>query len=201
MSPAAALRIRVGVILLLALLLQTTIVPDVRILGVCADVMLLCTACAGLVGGPEMGAIVGFAAGLLADLFLTATPLGLTALVFSLIGYSVGSIRRSVLQEGWLLAPATGFVASSAGIVAFVLAGVMVGQTQLTKMGPVGIVKTALLVGAMNAVLAIPVYHLFVWVVSGSARTGEANSEVSALADRRPTPVHFRGRSSEDRSR
>jgi rod shape-determining protein MreD len=192
MSPTAAVRLRLSVILVLALLLQTTIVPDVRVLGVCADLMLLCTACAGLVGGPEMGAIAGFAAGLLADLFLTTTPLGLTALVFSLIGYSVGTIRYSVLQEGWLLAPATGFLASSAGVVTFVLAGVMVGQEQLTKAGPVGIVKTALLVGAMNAVLAIPVYRLFLWAVSGSARSGESNSEISALADRRPAPGHFR---------
>lgn len=198
MSPSAAVRIRLAGFLLLALLLQTTIVPDVRILGVCADLMLLSTACAGLIGGPEMGAIVGFAAGLLTDLFLTTTPLGLTALVFSLIGYAVGSIRRTMLQEGWLLAPATAFVASSAGVIAFVVAGVMVGQSQLTRMGPVGIVKTALLVGLMNAVLAVPVYRVFAWVVSGSGRAPESsNSEVSALADRRSSRAsasHFQGR-------
>ena len=160
MSPAVVARLRLAGLLVMAVVLQTTIVPDLRIFGVCADLMLLCTVCAGLVGGPELGGLVGFSAGLLADLFLTTTPLGLSALAFSLVGFAVGSIRRTVLQEGWLLAPATALVASAAGVVAFVVTGVMVGQSQLTRMGPVEIVKTAALVGVMNAIIAAPVCRL-----------------------------------------
>jgi rod shape-determining protein MreD len=176
-------------VLVVALLLQTTVIPDLRILGVCADLMLLCTVCAALVGGPELGGLVGFAAGLLSDLFLVTTPLGLSALVFSLIGYAVGTIRKTVLQEGWLLAPATAFVASSAGVVTFVVAGVMVGQSQLTRMGPVGIAKTALLVGVMNAVIAAPLCRLMAWAATGSGRTSEGSSQMSALAARRSSRV------------
>lgn len=187
MSPELAARLRLGALLLVAILLQTTLVPDLRVLGVCADLMLLCAVVAALAGGPELGGTVGFAAGLLTDLFLVTTPLGLSALVYSVIGYSVGSIRRTMLQEGWLLAPATTLVASSAGVVAFVLVGVMVGQSQLTRIGPVGIVKTALLVGVMNAVIAAPVYRVFAWAAAGTRRAPEASSEMSALAARRST--------------
>ncbi len=160
MSPEATARLRLVGVLVLAVILQTTLIPDLRIFGICADLMLLCTVCAALVGGPELGGLVGFSAGLLADLFLTTTPLGLSALAFSLVGYAVGSIRRTVLQEGWLLAPATALVASAAGVIVFVVAGVMVGQSQLTRTGPVDIVKTAALVGIMNAV-CWPVCRLY----------------------------------------
>ncbi len=190
MSPAVATRLRVAALLVLALLLQTTVVADLRILGVCADLMLLCTVSAAVVGGPELGGVVGFAAGLLADLFLVTTPLGLSALVFSLIGYGVGSIRGTVLQEGWFLAPATAFVASAAGVVTFVLAGVMVGQSQLTASGPVAIVKTALIVGVMNGIVAAPVTLLFAWAASGTKRS-DGGADRSSLA--RPTSATASG--------
>ncbi len=184
-SPEWSTRLRLATVLVGALVLQTTVVPDLRVLGVCPDLMLLCTVCAALVGGPEMGSIVGFAAGLMADLFLSTTPLGLTALAFSVVGYSVGTIRRTVLQEGWLLAPGVGFVASAAGVVIFVLAGVLVGQSQLTRVGPVAIVKTALLVGVMNAIIAAPVARLVGWAASGSDRPRDGNNELSPTAARR----------------
>jgi rod shape-determining protein MreD len=189
-SPAAAARLRLTAVLVVALVLQTTVVPDLRVLGVCADLMLLCTVSAALVGGPELGGLVGFAAGLMADLFLTTTPLGLSALTFTVIGYAVGSIRRTTLQEGWLLAPATVLVASAAGVIVFVVAGVTVGQSQLTTMGPVDVVKTATLVGIMNAVIAAPVCRLVGWAASGAGRAGRrgragpAGGEVAATAAR-----------------
>ena len=191
MSPTAAARLRLSAVLVVALVLQTTVVPDLRVLGVCADMMLLCTVCAALVGGPELGGVVGFAAGLMADLFLATTPLGLSALTFTVVGYAVGSIRRTTLQEGWLLAPATALVASAAGVVVFVVAGATVGQSQLTTMGPVEIAKTATLVGIMNAVIAAPVCRLVGWAASGSGRgaragrAGQSGVEVSATSARR----------------
>jgi len=197
-SPAITARIRLAGLLVLALLLQTTVIPDLRVFGVCADLMLLCTICAGLVGGPELGGLVGFSAGLLADLFLTTTPFGLSALALSLVGYAVGSIRGTMLQEGWLLAPATALVASGAGVVTFVVAGVMVGQSQLTRLGPLGIAKTALLVGLMNAVIAGPACRVVGWAAAGSGRVSESSGEMSSLATRttsRMTAGQFPGRS------
>lgn len=166
-------RFRLAAVLVLALLLQTTLVPDVRILGACPDLMLLCAVCAGLVGGPGLGGLVGFSAGLMADLFLQTTPLGLSALSYCLVGYAVGAVRRSFLQEGWLLAPATALVASAAGVVTFVVAGVMVGQAQLTRSGPLAIAETAAVVGAINAVVATPVSRILGWAASGRGPGGE----------------------------
>jgi rod shape-determining protein MreD len=183
-SPIAIARVRLAGLLVAALVVQTTIVPNFRVLGVCADLMLLCTVGAALAGGPELGALVGFVAGLMTDLFLQATPLGLSALSYSLVGYAVGSARGTVLQEGWLLAPGAAFVATAAGVVTFVIAGVMVGQSQLTRVGPLGIVKTATIVGILNAIVAVPVCWVVAWAAAGSNRSAPG-AEVSAKVARR----------------
>jgi rod shape-determining protein MreD len=181
MSPETGARLRLSVLLLFALLLQTTIVPDLRLRGTNADVMLLFGICAGLAGGAEMGAIVGFSAGLLTDLFLQTTPVGLSALTYCLIGFGVGAVRRAVFREGWLLPPAIALVASSTGIVLFVVIGSVVGQSQLTAVGPRTIIQIAVIVGVMNAVLAVPLSRIIAWAASGSAGANRVRAEGPAL--------------------
>jgi rod shape-determining protein MreD len=167
MSAAMTARLRLGGLLFVALLLQTTVASDLRIRGVSPDFMLLLTICAGLAGGPDTGAVVGFLAGLLIDLFLHATPFGLSALTYCLVGYAVGVLRRSVLREGNLLAPATALLASAVGVLLFVLVGVMVGQHQLTSPGPRGLAQIAGIVAVVNAILAVPVSKLVSWAAAG----------------------------------
>ena len=67
--------------------------PHLAVRGVEPDVLLV-TAVAVAVGrGARAGAAFGFAAGLGADLFL-ATPLGTSALAYTLVGHVVGRSRR-----------------------------------------------------------------------------------------------------------
>jgi rod shape-determining protein MreD len=181
MSPEVVARLRLSVLLLVSVLLQTTVVTDVRLRGSCADLMLLFAICAGLAGGAEMGAISGFAAGLLIDLFLHSTPVGLSALTYCLVGFGVGAVRRAVFREGWLLPPAIALVASSSGVILFVMIGSVVGQSQLTAIGPRTIIQIAVIVGVMNAVLAVPVSHLVAWAATGSAGANRVRAEGPAL--------------------
>ncbi|HEY2301622.1 MAG TPA: rod shape-determining protein MreD [Acidimicrobiales bacterium] len=169
MSPGIVARLRLTALLLLTLLIQVTVASDVRVRGVAPDLLLLFTICAGLAGGSALGMTFGFAAGLLADLFLHTTPLGLSALTYCLIGFAVGALRRGVLREGRLLAPIVALVASAAGVVLFVLIGAMVGQSQLSDLGPRRIIETAVVVGVMNAVLAFAAAPIVAWAAGGSA--------------------------------
>ena len=73
-------RAKIPLVLLLFLLLDLTVLSRLRVAGAAPDVMLLLAIAAGVVGGPQLGALMGFAAGLVLDLFLE-TPLGLSALV------------------------------------------------------------------------------------------------------------------------
>jgi rod shape-determining protein MreD len=173
-SPSGFARLRLAALLLVGIVAQTTVVPDVRIGGVCPDLMLLIAICGGLVGGPEKGAFLGFGCGFLADLFLQTTPLGLSALAYCLIGFAVGMLRGRVLREGWLFAPLVALVASAAGVVVFVVAGAMVGQSQLTSGGPRSLAEIASIVGAMNAVLAFGAIRIVTWAASGWAAPAQS---------------------------
>jgi len=174
-------RVKLAAVLLVAILIQTTLVPDLRVRGVAPDLMLLIAVCAGLAGRAELGAVVGFIAGLLADLFLQTTPLGLSALTCCLIGFTVGAIRRSVLREGRALQPLIALLASAAGVILFVLIGGMVGQSQLTGLGPHRIGETAVIVAVMNAILALAVAPVVAWAAAGSAGSTRARAERTAL--------------------
>ncbi|MGO8683878.1 MAG: rod shape-determining protein MreD, partial [Thermoleophilia bacterium] len=61
---------RLFAVLLVAVLLQTTIAPFVRILGANPDFVLILVVCVGLLRGPERGAGFGFLAGALVSLIL-----------------------------------------------------------------------------------------------------------------------------------
>src|SRR5438270_13049479 len=86
------IRGRTVLVIALALIIQPVLLAGVRVDHVCPDVLLLLAVLAGVTGGSEAGAIVGFVAGLAADLLLLQTPLGLSALVFAILGFAVGEV-------------------------------------------------------------------------------------------------------------
>ena len=66
---------RALLVVVVALALQLTVVLDVRVSGVHPDLMVGLAIAAGLAGGTQRGAIIGFLSGVVLDLFLP-TPLG-----------------------------------------------------------------------------------------------------------------------------
>jgi len=152
--------------LLVALLLQTTVLVRFRVFGVMPDFMLLVAVAAGLTGGPVRGASLGFASGMVIDLFLP-TPLGLSALVFTLVGYGVGVANAGVLRSAWYIPMLTAGGASLVGVVLYALAGSMLGEQMLTAR----LVTIALVVGVSNAVLAPLAARLVGWSL-GPAHAG-----------------------------
>ncbi len=160
MNPAAASKIRLVVVLLVAVIVQTTLASDVRVLGVAPDLLLLVAICGGLVAGSEVGCIFGFLAGLSADVFLTATPFGLSALTYCLVGFGVGVLRNNVLRDSWLLAPIVTFVATVVGVVGFVAFGDVVGQTGPSAAGSSWVIRVAFVEGVWAAALSIVVHPL-----------------------------------------
>ena len=78
---------RLGVVFLLALLVQLTVFVDVRIAGVAPELLALVAVTAGFFVGPERGPVIGFAAGLLWDVYLP-TPLGVSAITFAVVAFA-----------------------------------------------------------------------------------------------------------------
>jgi rod shape-determining protein MreD len=122
--------------------------PQLRVFDVAADVLLVVAITAGIAAGPERGAVMGFAAGLLADCFLQ-TPFGLSALVYCLIGWGVGSFQTRILHATWWIPMLTAAVAASAGVLLFVVLGAVVGQEQLWSLRVVPILGVTALWSAM----------------------------------------------------
>ena len=158
---SASLRLRTAAALGVALLLHLTLLSELRLAGVRPDVLLLVAAAAGLVGGPARGAILGFASGIAADLFLEA-PFGLSALSYCLVGFAVGSLQTGILRSAWWIPVLTAFAASVAGIVLYALLGATVGQTEMVSPR---LPLVAAVVGVMNGFLAPGSVRLIGWAL------------------------------------
>lgn len=146
------MKLRVGLIIVTSVVLQTAFVAELRIGGAIGNIMALVAIAAGVEGGAERGAIIGFAAGLTYDAVLQ-TPFGLHALVFCVVAYLVGTFQRSVLRAAWWIPVVTAVAGTAASVILYVLAGQLLGQQYRVANLPLIIVVTSL----MNGFLA-PVY-------------------------------------------
>ena len=97
-------RLRVLVVLLVAVVLHVSVLTEVHVAGVHPELLLLVAISAGLTAGPERAATLGFLAGLLADLFLP-TPMGLSALAYCLVAFGVASLQSGILRSACSLIP------------------------------------------------------------------------------------------------
>ena len=155
--------LKVAVVLLVGILAQTTFGADLRVNDVAPDFMLLLAVCAGYVGGPDEGAVVGFAAGLLSDLFLQNTPFGLSALAACLAGFAAGWARTNFLRLRLWLVPAIAAAGTALGVVLFVVIGYLVGQAQLVAPGKRWLVEVVVIEATYAAVFSLPAVGLMHW--------------------------------------
>lgn len=109
-----------GLLVLIAVLLQTSVVARLALPLVRLDLVLVLVVAVALTAGPGLGAAVGFGAGLLTDL-MADHPAGAVALVLCLVGYAGGRRVRPFWSGPVVVAAAT---VSSATGVAVVLAAV-----------------------------------------------------------------------------
>jgi len=139
---------RLTLVILLFVVVQETVMLDLRIGGVHPDIMVLLPIVAGIIGGPARGATIGFGTGLVSDLFLP-TPFGLSALVGCLIGFAVGLATYGAL-------------------------GSVLGQPQMLH---VALVRIIVVVSVTNAVLAVPAVRLMTWGMARASTEGMPMSD------------------------
>ncbi len=156
---------RVLLIILVALIVQNPVLDRLQVARAHPDLLLLLPVVAGLVGGPGEGAWVGFLAGLAADLSLP-TAFGLSALVFTLTGFAVGSIVQALIEGPWWVVPLTGAVGTAIGELLYVGVAVVTNQTLVLRQ-PQAIAYVIGVASAANAVLAMPVALALRWAVRG----------------------------------
>ncbi len=161
-------RFRAPLVVVTALVLHLAVLSRVRLAGVMPDLMLLLAVAAGLTGGPSRGAAFGFVSGMTVDLFLE-TPLGLSALVFTLVGFAVGTVGTGILRSSWWIPVLAAFLASAAGEVLFALAAATVGESHMVT-GRLLVI--APVVGALNALLAPLTVRVVGWALARTTAPG-----------------------------
>ena len=154
--------VRLILIGLPALGVQTTFLSSAPLAGIVVQLMLCLSIAAGVAGGSERGAITGFSLGLMFDLVLS-TPLGLSALVYGLAGFLAGYVNSlSINHPWWLRSIVVGGTSVAMMFVHPILATWVGVDGWLTTR----VIKVAIVVGLANAVIAPAVVPLMRWTLA-----------------------------------
>jgi rod shape-determining protein MreD len=163
-SSDLSLALRITLLALVFVLVQISIVSGVSVFGVSADITPLLVAFVGLACGSVPGAVTGFSVGLALDLSLVQT-LGLTSLLYTLIGYWAGRVRE-VRDPQAAIAPLLVGIAAAA-ISQF---GYAVMEFLLGVDAPVSfaLLRQMLIAIVLDGILALPVWFVVRRVLEGA---------------------------------
>ena len=101
-----------GVIIIVALVIQLTLINLVTILGVKPDLIMVVVVVFSLRKGEKEGIISGFTSGLLQDIFSTGL-LGINALAKTVVGFICGILKEKIFHEHILfIIPIITFISS-----------------------------------------------------------------------------------------
>jgi rod shape-determining protein MreD len=147
---------RLAALSIVLVFVQIGVVSEVPVFGVNVDLSPLLVAFVGLLCGSMLGAVAGFAVGLLVDLTLLQT-LGLTSLVFTLIGYWCGRLRELRDPQAALTPLLVGCAASATSLAGYSLMEFMLGVD-----APVSfeLLRQIVLGVVVNTIVALPVWAI-----------------------------------------
>jgi len=151
-SPGAFLRI--GLLLLLALVLQLSALGQIGLFGGHVDLVPLVVAAVAYYAGSIAGSATGFAMGFLLDVAAGQT-MGASSLVLTAVGYGVGRFRELRDPAHGLMPIPVGAAATAAWVTAFAAVSFMldVGAT----VSPV-VIRQMIVTVLLNSLLALPVF-------------------------------------------
>ena len=153
--------LRVSLVCILALSLQLTVFVDVRISGVAPELLAMVAVLAGYFGGPLRGQAVAFGAGLLWDIYLP-THLGVSALIFAVAAYAIGSLEAGLFHDSRSQQAAVVALATADLVMAYALSNEILGTRGLLN---VHLLKVDAVSGLFNGVLSLAASPLVRWAV------------------------------------
>jgi rod shape-determining protein MreD len=163
-TPSAGLIARVAALSVVIVFFQIGVVSEVPVFGVNADLTPLLVAFAGLLCGSTLGAAVGFAVGLLVDLALLQT-LGLTSLVFTLIGYWAGRLRELRDPQAALAPFLVGAAAAAAALIGYSLMEFLLGVDAPVSLD---LLRQIVLGTVVDTIVALPMWAIVRRVLEGA---------------------------------
>jgi rod shape-determining protein MreD len=148
--------IRVALIVVVSVLLQISFFSYLSFFGTTPTIIPLVVIVLGLLGGAVLGAVCGFATGLLLDSALLQT-LGVSSLVLLGVGYLAGRYREGTEISNSLVPPLL-----IGGLTTVAAAGFAAIELMLGVRAPVSllVLREIVVQGLLAVVLAIPLYPL-----------------------------------------
>ena len=155
-TPSAGLIARVALLSVAVVFFQIGVVSEVPVFGVNADLTPLLVAFVGLLCGSLLGSVTGFAVGLLVDLALLQT-LGLSSLVFTLIGYWAGRLRELRDPQAALTPLLVGAAAAATSLVGYSLMEFLLGVDAPVSLD---LLRQIVLGTLVDTIVALPMWAL-----------------------------------------
>ncbi|MBM7439164.1 rod shape-determining protein MreD [Streptomyces sp. HB132] len=145
-------------LVVVALVIQVSVLARLQLPGATPDLLLLVVLGLAFVYGPVSGALIGFGAGLLADLAPPADhAAGRYALVLCLIGYLAGMARPENGQLKSAFTPMAFVVAAAIGsTLLYAGVGSLVGDTAARHVGLGSLLFTAVVYDLLLAPFTVP---------------------------------------------
>ncbi|MGW1837819.1 rod shape-determining protein MreD [Streptomyces sp. BBFR2] len=176
-------------LVLIALVLQVSVLARLQLPGAVPDLLLLVVVGLALVYGHVGGCLVGFAAGLLADL---APPsdhaIGRYALVLCIVGYAAGLTRPENGRHRSATVPLlTVLGAAVVSTLLYAGVGALVGDTTARHVGVGGLVLSATVYDLLLAPFIVPGVMALARRLEGEPLTGDGSGGTSGpVAGREP---------------
>jgi len=155
-----------GLSVLAAFLLQTSVFTHLAVLGVKPDLLMVVVACWGLLYGPRAGFVAGMVTGLAQGVML-GQYIGLFALVKALVGFAVGVVESKIFKENiWVPTVAVGAAVLAHEFLVWLCLKVLGVPT------PAVTILTVAVPGSVYSMLAAPLAYrqLFLYNVAERAR-------------------------------
>ncbi|AXE77875.1 rod shape-determining protein MreD [Streptomyces atratus] len=146
------------VLVVVALVVQVSVLARLQLPGAVPDLLLLVVLGLAFVYGHVSGALIGFGAGLLADLAPPADhAAGRYALVLCVIGYFAGLVKPENGQLKSAFVPMVAVVAAAIGsTLLYALVGALVGDTAARHVGLGSLLFTAAVYDLLLAPFVVP---------------------------------------------
>lgn len=155
-------RVVIAGILVGCVTLQSTLLTDATLFGVTPQLLLLAVICLAYLEGPGVAAVVGFSGGLLLDLLLPGSILGLSALVYTLVAYTVADLRGFVRRDSvWMPVLAVG-LASAAAEGGYALLAVLLGEAWVSLVDTSRIVGLVVVYNILLTPFVFPIFERMV---------------------------------------
>jgi rod shape-determining protein MreD len=156
LTPTPGALLRVGLLVLLAVVLQISGLSQLTVVGGAPDVVPLAVAAVALYAGSVPGSVTGFCMGVLLDLSL-GHNLGASSLVLTAVGYGVGRFAE-VRDPSHGLMPLPVAAAATAGYLA-AIAGVSFMLDVGARVSPL-VAREAAIIVVLNIAIALPAFAL-----------------------------------------